>query len=375
VSRLARYLTFLEHDPANPALLADATEAAVDARRPDQALDLLDRLAEAHVVLPAHTNLRGMALLQKGDVAGAADMFSALLAAGHDDPGLRFNLAWSKAVLNEHASALELLDDATLAISPKAPPLRIQALHHLGRLDEALAEGERLLVLFPDNTALAGALSVVATDAGDMPRAAAFAAHGGNSSDALTTLGLIALSGEEPDKAIALFDRALGERSDHPRAWLGRGLVRLRQGEVAAATHDLETAATQFGAHIGSWLAAGWGWFTQGNMLAARRCFETALALDENFAESHGSLAVLDLAAGKIEQARRQTSVALRLNRQCFSGALAKSLLAEHDNNPLLAQKIRERAMAVPIGPNGQTIAEAITTMRLTPLTRRGPLS
>jgi tetratricopeptide (TPR) repeat protein len=363
--QLERFLEYLEHDRDNQFLLIDATNAAIEAHKPEIALQLLGQLEKLTAPTPTTLHLHGLAALQNGDFHGAEAIFSGLIAAGHNNPTLRFNVAWSKAVLADHAGALQYLDDAALAVTDRAPALKVRMLHHLGRLDEALAVGDKLLVTYPANGELAGALSAVAMDTGDMARAATYATQGDGNADALSTLGLIALSRYEQESAMALFDRALDAPADQPRAWLGRGLARLSSGDAKGASHDLERAATLFRGHIGSWIAAGWAYFAAGNQVAARRCFDSALALDANFAESHGSLAVLDVAAGKFDQARRGTAVAIRLNRQCFSGALAKSLLAEHDNNPLLAQKIRERAMNVAIGADGQTIAQALVAVGL----------
>ena len=366
-AKLARLLQYLEQDPHNPPLLADAAEAALACRRGEGAARLLGRLGELGPLSPAAVHLKGIAALQAQDFVTAEALFAGLIADGHDSPAIRFNLAWTKAVRGDHAGALEWLGDDAVAVSERGPALKVQMLHHLARLEDALAVGDVLLAHYPANAELAGALSVVAMDAGDMARAADYAARGGSSADALSTLGLVALSNYEQAPAMALFARALDVPGAHPRAWLGQGLARMSSGDAKGACHDLERAASLFGRHIGSWIAAGWAHYASRDLGAARRCFEAALALDANFGESHGSLAVLDLAEGRIDAARRGASVALKLDRQCFSGALAKSLLAEHDDNPLLAQKIRDRAMNVAIGADGRTIAQALVAMGLRP--------
>jgi len=366
-ARLARLCDYLEQDPENRPLLLDAADAAIAAQRTDLAIDLLSRLEKLGDLPPAASNLKAMAALQAQNFAQAETLFAELIAAGHNDPNVRFNLAWTKAVRGDYAGALALLDTDAVAASPRGPALKVQMLHHLARLDQALADGEVLLAAEPGNEELAGALSVAAMDAGDIVRAAGFAAQGGTTSNALTTQGLIALANHERVPALALFERVLDTPGAHPRAWLGRGLALLSDGEADTARVDLEKAATLFRSHIGSWIAAGWAHYAARDLASARRCFSTALTLDDTFAESHGSLAVLDFVEGHIAEARRGAAIALRLNRQCFSGALAKSMLAEHDDNPALAQKIRERAMNVAIGPNGETIARALITMGLNP--------
>ena len=99
---------------------------------------------------------------------------------------------------------------------------------------------------------------------------------------------------------------------------------------------------------------------TNGDIKTARARFEEALRIDDTFAESHGALAVLDICAGDLEDAKRRVGVALRLDRDCLSAALAKSLLMMSAGRERSADKIRETALNMPVGPNGRTIAEAL---------------
>jgi tetratricopeptide (TPR) repeat protein len=358
--RLDRLMGHLRQDPGNPVLLLDAADAAVEARQGELARQLLARREQVGPLPAAGEHLKGLVALQLGDFAAAEAIFAGLIAEGHQAPGLSFNLAWAKAMLGDHAGALARLDDGVMAVAPKAPLLKIRMLHHLGRLEEALAEGADLMARHPHDGELAGALSLAALDGGRADLAAGYAAQAPQQADACSTLGMLALGDQDAARALPLFDRALAQQATHPHAWLGHGLARMAQGDARGAAVELEKAAGLFGVHIGSWIAAGWAHYADRDLVAARRCFDRALAIDETFAESQGAIAVVDLAEGRIDQARRRAEVALRLDRQCFSAALAISLLAEHDDNPGLAQKIRDRAMQVPIGPGGITIAQAL---------------
>ena len=362
-AKLQQFMAFLEHDPENLSLLADTAEAAFDARQPQAAAALLERAERIAPLTPALLNLRGLICLQGEWFSQASDVFASLIAGGHDDPHLRFNLAWARAMTEDYSGALAALDDPAVATSPRGPALKVQMLHHLGRLEDALEIGQGLAELYPHNQALFGALSVVAMDANDMALAELFAARGGVSDDALSTQGMLKLGGYDSAAALDLFGKAIEARPSQPRAWVGKGLALLTQGNTQDAVPCLEKGAALFKTHIGSWIAAGWANLMAKNLDAARYCFETALALDKSFAESHGALAVIDIAAGQWDSAKRRSTVALGLNKQCFSGALAKSLIAEHDNNPMLAQKIRDRTMNIAIGPQGETLAQAIVSM------------
>jgi tetratricopeptide (TPR) repeat protein len=361
--QLARLLGYLESDPDNLNLIGDAASAAIDVRQPAVAEDLLGRY-EAIAPLPAAlVNLRGLVALQRDRFEEAAAIFQGLLAGRPDDPGLRFNLAWCKAMTGDHAGAAEHLDDATIAAVPAAASLKVQSLHRLGDLDAALAEGTKALEIHPDDAALLGALSMVAIDL-QMPEVAqGWAEKAPATPEGLSTLGMLGLRENRLDEAMGYFDRGLAVRPDSARNWLGKGLVLMAHGDATAAADAMDRSAELFGRHLGTWIASGWAHFAAGDRAKARAVFEHTLALDDTFAESHGALAVLDVLDGEIDRARRRTDTALRLDRRCFAGALAKVLLLEHDGDTQAAQRVRDITLNTPVGESGQTIAQAMIAM------------
>jgi len=361
--QLARLLGYLQSDPDNLNLIGDAASAALDVRQPDVAEDLLRRY-DAIAPLPAALqNLRGLVALQRDRFDEAAVIFRGLLADRPDDPGLRFNLAWCQAMTGDHAGAAGLLDDTTIAAVPAAASLKVQSLHRLGDLDAALAEGTKALEIHPDDAGLLGALSMVAIDLQMPELALRWAEKAPATPEGLSTLGMLVLRENRLDDAMGYFDRGLAARPDSARNWLGRGLVLMAHGDATAAADALDRSAELFGRHLGTWIASGWAHFAAGDRTKARAIFEHALALDDTFSESHGALAVLDVLDGEIDRARRRTDTALRLDRRCFAGALAKVLLLEHDGDARAAQRVRDIALNTPVGESGQTIAQAMIAL------------
>ena len=363
--RLSTLLGFLEADPTNQELLADAAEAAVDARDFETAAGLIERAAHLAPLTPRQTNLGGLAALQAKDFDRAADLFAELFASGVDDPGLRFNMAWARANRREFEAALADLDDTTARELPQAAMLRVQLFHQLGDVEAAIECAREYRDLHPDHEALMAAISVVAIDAEDEALAADAAARGGNHPDALATRGTLALGAQRATEAEAIFASALDRNSETPRAWIGLGLAKLLTGKPGEAPADIDRGAEMFGDHLGSWVAAGWAHFLAGDRAAARARFETALALDPTFAESQGSLAVVDLLEGKVDEAERRSEVALRLDRHSYSAALARALLAAGAGRPEEARRIFDVALSTPIDESGRTIAQALATMGL----------
>ena len=363
--RLQRLLGFLDVDPHNERLLADAANSAFEAGELAIAEQLIDRFHDSGADDPAMRNLGALIAMRTGRHAEAAEAFAALLESAPADAFLRFNLAWARALTGDHEAVVALVDEEVVVAVSRAAALKVEALHHLGKLDEAIMAGRYFADIVPEDTDLAAAIATVAMDNDDLELAERFAARSGGSPVGLAAQGALALAAHDPAAAIGLFDQALDRRATLPRAQVGKGLALLSLDRPTEAALWLDRGATAFEDHLGSWIAAGWAHFVAGNASAARARFDHALALDETFAESHGALAVLDAMEGQVEFARKRADIALRLDRTCLSAALAKSLLAAHDGDPDAAASIRDKALNHAVGPSGETLADVIAGMGL----------
>jgi tetratricopeptide (TPR) repeat protein len=353
----------LDHDPDNVRLITDAASAAFEEGQYDEAAALLGRHEQIAPLTFESLHLAGLIAMRRQDWEGAAACFARLMEAGQDTPAIRFNRAWSLAMAGKFDAALDLLDRASVESLPQAAQLLVQLLHDRGDFDTAAAQARHLFALHPGHRGLAAVTATLAIDIEDLELARRAAEQAGNHPDALTTLGTLALGEDDPKEAALLFAAALARAPSSPRALVGRGLVRLLDDDKVRAAADLDEGAELFGTHLGSWIAAGWAHFVAGDRAAARQRFETALALDDNFAESHGSLAVVDLLDGKLEKARQQCEVALRLDRQCFSAALASMLLSVGAGDADTAQRIFEKALHTEIDASGRTVAQALARL------------
>src|SRR4051794_8915620 len=362
-SRLQRLLGYLDHDPDNLALIADAATAALDEGDGEAAAALVERYAGLAPLPSAILNLRALAALQAGRFEDAVRDLEAVCAAGGEGATVCFNLAWARTMAGDHAGALALLDDEGIAAGPRAAALKVNLLHQLERLEEAIECGEQLAARYPDDPSLMGALASAALDAERPDLARRYASRAGSNHDGLTTLGMLLLDEGRAEESSALFERVLAGERGNPRALLGKGLGLLSGGDVGGAAERIDAAAARFGDHLGSWVAAGWAYYVMGDLAASRARFERALALDDTFAETQGGLAVLDLLDGDVESARRRAEIALRLDRNSFGGALARSMLLEREGKAKAAQKVRDAALNHPIGPGGRTIAKSLAAI------------
>jgi tetratricopeptide (TPR) repeat protein len=358
MSKFERLLSYLEYDPNNVQLLADAAAAAVDEGRPLQARKLLNRYTNLSPATPKVHGIEGLTAIAEGDFAAAASIFEDLLERHPYDPALKLNLAWARAGLRDFEAAASLLDEEALAVSPSAPTLKIRCLHHLGRLAEALTIGRALVDQYPRNQDLIGALAIVALDANELELAKHYGARAPEQPECLATIGMLRLGEGQLIEAQASFDRALSASPDCARARLGKGLSLLASGETAAASVEIDRAAELFEDHLGAWVAAAWAYFVLGDYKLSRARFERALSIDDTFSEIHGGLAVVDLVEGGLESAERRAEIALRLDRKSLSGALATTLILARRGDMRSAQRVRDAALNEPIGPGGRTLMQ-----------------
>lgn len=361
--RLDQLLSYLEHDPENAMLLRDAAQAALDAAELGQAQDLFARLRNLGALTNADSNLWAIAAMRAGQPAKAAETFAGLLEQQPDDPALRFNLAWARAMAGDPVAARELLEASLVEALPQAAQLEIHLMHSAGEFEEAAERARQHLQRHGDYQPLLAAVSVLALDVEDEALARECAERASSHPDAITTLATLALGEERAERAKSMFQQALAINDQSPRAWVGLGLAELSAGNGAQAGLHLDKGAGIFGDHLGSWIAAGWAYLIAGDAAKARERFEHAVALDDTFAEAQGSLAVMDALQGERDAAERRTEVALRLDRKSFSGAFAKALLSAGDGDAAAAQRILEIALKQPITPDGTTLAQAIARM------------
>lgn len=359
-SRLEKLLGYLVVDPDNQTLLVDGIECALAANQTSTAADLAGRLAKIRPGSFEASYFLAMVGMAERDFDRAVAMLEPLAVDGAP-PNVMFNLAWSKAMVGAKDEALGLLSAAVTKTFPAAAMLRTQLLHEAGDFEGAMAFGKEALAQYPDDTGLNAAMATLALDLEDLELARACAIRGGEHPEAMAATGMLEMQDGDPAKARASFERSLANRQHNPRAWIGRGLTSLVERNPVAATGDLDRGAQQFGDHIGSWIAAGWAHYLAGDIDAAGQRFERAMALDPAFAESHGSLAVIDIARDDLASARRRMTTALRLDRKCFSAALAQAMLQL--DNPVAGRKLIEQAFETPLNAQGMTVAGYLAGM------------
>lgn len=358
--RLERLLGFLEADPQNLQLLFSAAEAALDSGEPSRVAEFVERYSAIAPPPAELENLAGIAAMSEGKFELASTTFQALRERAPDDPALRFNLAWCVAMLGEWKQVADLLDETTIGQGARSAALKVQALHHLGELEDALAWGQGALERYPDDPALHAVLAYAAFDAGEAELARRHAEGAGETPKAHTVLGLLDLTHERFDSALEQFDLALAQLPSEGRALLGKGLALLAQQEFQAASPLLDRAAEGFAVHQSAWTAAAWARVSLGDYAGGRERFERALQIDDSSAEAEGGLAVVETLEGHLETAQTRIDRALSLAPDDVSAALAKAVLAMRHGDNASAERIHDAVLRLPAGTGGRTIGQAV---------------
>jgi Tfp pilus assembly protein PilF len=370
--RLQRLAAYLEQDPGNVNLLADACDAAIACGRHAQAegyIDSAERLAgagapwlfrRARIALVRRELPRAAELLSRArELAGdhpvlAHDLASVQLLQGAFEDCLQTVQAWL-----EPARAAEL-DAAQLQALQL---LWLRALHRLGRGGEALAWAKAQAAAGTLQPAACGAASLVAVDHEDFAAAREWAdtalAADPRQVEALVARASVALAQRDPGQARHLLQQALEANPDDGRTWSALGMASLQAQDLPLARSQLERALRSMPDHVGTWHALGWTRLLQGDRPGALEAFRGALALDRNFAETHGALGLVLGLTGDEAASRQHLELAQRLDAGNVTGRYARALLAGEAGDRAALERLAARLLDRP-GFFGGKLGDAV---------------
>lgn len=341
--RLQRLLAYLEQDPGNLLLLQDAVECAMQSGQWQLAAQLLDRVLQHSPRDRLARYQQAVALHHTCQHQHSLALTQALM--NEDTPGpeaLRFLHACNLCHVGRQAEAEPLLSALQPAADqfPGLAVFHVRALHAAGKLDQAMDAAHAL----GDHPVAQGMLSLIYLDADNLPKArelarAALASQSDNA-DALLAEASVCLAMEDAGQALPHFERVAHSHPQHGRAWLGIGLARMQQQDFPGALCALEKTVRLMPGHLGSWNALAWLQLLQGDLDAAEHSIGAAMAIDRNFSETHGTLAVLMAARQHWDIARREADLAVRLQHDCFSGRFAQALLLQQRGRGQAASKL-----------------------------------
>ena len=368
--RLLRLESFLQQDPGNPNLRADAFYAALQCGEWERARAQLEWSREAQPRDAAWALREGDWLIAQkryGDARLHLEHLRAQAAGSAElERVIAQNLGYVAFSEGRFADAITLLkplvDTSTEAPAPALQQLWLRALHRAGEIAAACDWAAQVETRGQLEVGAAGIAALAAIDRGDFAAAQRWcrlAESGGPTSmEALVARSSIALAVPDANTAHQLALQATQLNPRDGRAWSARAFAELLAGELAAARASFEQALAFMPQHIGTWHGQGWVQVMQGDVAGARASFEHALGLDRNFAESHGGLAVALALQGDEAAAREHIELAQRLDRANLSSRYAEAILSGEAKDTQAIQRLAQRLLGARKAPLGGTMGD-----------------
>lgn len=361
--RLQRLMGYLDRDSTNLALRRDAVREALDHRCFSEAVELV-RSAPPDVQSDAELQFNlGTALLALQRPADAEPVFAHLLSNDIGGQSVRYNLVFSLVAQAKFERADDLLGDARqglLDAVPEAARLCALISYHRGRLTEGIESLRDRVRSVPGDADAWGLLSLMEYDHGESAGAKAASKRAleidPDQSYALLTLGSIELDEGDGDDAQNAFRAVVDRDGRNGRAWSGLGFAQLLRMDLSSALGSFESAVIHMPGHIGTWHGLAWAQILSKDLDGAEASLTKALAIDRNFSETHGSMAVIAAMKGQQAEAERMARRATGLNPQSFAGRYAKTLLLQQQGRPEDAASLVSSIMSSSPMKGGQSV-------------------
>ena len=131
----------------------------------------------------------------------------------------------------------------------------------------------------------------------------------------------------------------------------GLGTANLLKGQLHSAKAHLQKASANMPTDIGTLHALAWCHVLGGDLDEAHATFAGALALDPDWGESHGGMAVVDAMRGQADDAQASIERALRLDPECVPALYAQAILSGEAADPARLQAWAHRLFGKRFGP------------------------
>lgn len=364
-SAIARFQKYVDKDPSNAMLwiaFGDALHKAGLLDRAESAYANALELQPDGAIVPGRL---AMVEISRQNFAAAEKILRRLIDEGAEDPILRFNLGltlYYQRRFNEALALFETLANVA-ACSTEARYHLLSCLHNMNREAEAIARGEEFLGSAP-STRVRGYLALVHLDAQQMPQAYELARQTlkdqPTNSDAAAVLATHALENQEMEQADRLLQVVLAKEPHNVRAWQGLALSALHRSQHEVAIRHLQRAIDGDRSNLASYITLGWVYATRHDYENAERIFRAGIEVDGSEAELHGGLATTLVFKRQFEQAKKEVSVALRLNRQCFGAAFASSIMLKLAGKQEAATRIIEQLLSTSVRPDAPTPLQSL---------------
>lgn len=333
--RIVRLRGFLAVDPSNADLACELADALFAQGAYSEGKIVLEDLRSQSGVSTGVRFRIARAALVLGDYVQAEATYRELIGAGQESAAVWHDLAFSQLCQRRANDAWESLQaaesrfgketalsvlKARVAMMQGDFPLAIECTQDALSSDpqHASALGVHALALFDSG----------AFDAGHATTAQCLRQHP-DQHEALLVAGTQALWHQDVRTSLAIFERALAQYPSSGRALSGYGQGLMLCNRLPEAQAALEHAVMVMPDHVGTWHALAWTQLLQGLRDAAERSYRQAYALDRNFGDTHGGLALIAALRGDMDSAEEGVKRALRLDPNAVTARYAQTLVLE----------------------------------------------
>lgn len=366
--KLARYLSFLEHDPENANLLIDSLQLALSLQAWEQATVLVDKgmtyLSESAQFL----GLAGHVFLALKEYERALTLLTQSLNINPTDAVVLLNTAQCHYYLNQFSVARDILEKNTLLAESFTESYRLLYARLLYQLDDSLAAIVQLDLLHSTHETTAesaGLLSLLLFEEGTnnekaMMMANKSLAKNPKALEALTVRTSLHMDLREYDLAFRDIQHALDHYPSSGRAWSSMALVEFNNLKFESARDAAQQAVTYMDDHIGTWHLLGWAHLMLNELPEALVAFQKSYDIDRRFADTHGGLASVYAHMGEIKLANNHIKLADKLDPNGSASIYAKMVLNNKNNNPEEAKRLFAAAKLVPHDNSGKVLQQVI---------------
>lgn len=360
-----RFEGYLSADPSNIGIIKKLNDLYLESKMFTASKNLLEGALSTINVYDASLEydlaFTYMSLQKFGD---AGLLLDKLAKTGIRNTSIQYNRAYCEVMSERYLNGAEILKsirDTEEVIPVYVDKLYVRALHHLGRLNDAYDLSTSILagVDEADPDAL-GVHSLLCLDLNKFEEARECCIRISKITSTHPTahcvFGFLFLNDAQIEEAQSCFKTALALSPNDGRSWLGQGLSSMLEGNIGDANYQLSEASKLMPDHLGTLNVYAWSCIFSKDLAQAEEAVRKALSLDRNFAESHGTLAVIQALTGRETDSKKSALKAVKLNSTSFSAMYANLLLMDGNADINVMQKKLDSLLKKPFNSNGKSV-------------------